>query len=180
MQQASRALAVLVACMVGLSGLVLSASAQDGSGDIEQIKLTEGQIVNLVAAQKDLGAVAKRLEGLPDDSEVSVKDELDAIATKHGFKDFNELDLVSANVQIVLDGIDPDTGAYEDPIVGLKEELEEVRVDKALEEDERKALVEELEEAVAALPALKFKENIELVKKHQKMIQNALDEGDGK
>lgn len=178
MWQAVRALAVTAACVVCWSASVVVASAQDGAGDIQQMLLSEKQVMGLAAAQKDLAAIAKRLDGLADDTEVSVKGELDDVAAKHGFKDFDELDQVSANVQIVLDGIDPETGEYQDPIIGLKEELEEVRVDTTLKPDEKKSLIEELEEAVASLPALKYKENIALVQKHRDLIQKALDEGD--
>jgi len=107
-----------------------------------------------------------------------VQKELNAIATKHGFKDFTELDDVSANVQIVLDGIDPETGDYADPLLDLKEELADVRADRELPAEERKTLIEELEEAVSLIPKLKFPENVELVKSHHKLIQNALDAGD--
>ena len=171
-------IAVVVACLVGGLSMTDGVLAQDAAGDIRQFKLTSEQIKGLVAAQPDLAGLAERLEKLPDDTEVSVQKELNGIATKHGFKDFTELDDVSANVQIVLDGIDPETGDYADPLIDLKEELAEVRADKKLPADEKKALIEELEEAVNSIPPLKFPENVELVKSHHKLIQNALDAGD--
>lgn len=171
-------IAVVVACLVGGLSMTNGVFAQDAAGDIRQFKLTSEQIEGLVAAQPDLTEVAERLEKLPDDTEVSVQNELNYVATKHGFKDFTELDDVSANVQIVLDGIDPETGDYADPLIDLKEELAEVRADKKLPADEKKALIEELEEAVNSIPPLKFPENVVLVKSHHKLIQNALDAGD--
>ncbi len=172
-------IAVVAACLMGGVGLATGAAALDDEFDIPQFKLTAEQIKGLVAAQPELGAMAERLEKLEDDSDVSVQKELNGIAKKHGFKDFDELDDVSANVQLVLDGIDPETGEYSDPLIGLKEELEEVKADKELPKEERKALIEELEEAMTALPPLKYKENVELVLEHQKLIQKALDAGDG-
>jgi hypothetical protein len=176
-------IAVVAACLMGglMGGLGLAtgAAALDDEFDIPQFKLTAEQIKGLVAAQPELAAMAERLEKLEDDSDVSVQKELNGIAEKHGFKDFDELDDVSANVQLVLDGIDPETGEYSDPLIGLKEELEEVKADKELPKEERKALIEELEEAMTALPPLKYKENVELVQEHQKLIQKALDAGDG-
>ena len=171
-------IAVVVACLVGGFSMTNGVLAQDAVGDIRQFKLTSEQIKGLVAAQSDLAEIAARLEKLPDDTEVSVQKELNIIATKHGFKDFTELDDVSANVQIVLDGIDPETGDYADPLLDLKEELADVRADRELPAEERKTLIEELEEAVSLIPKLKFPENVELVKSHHKLIQNALDAGD--
>lgn len=169
----------LLVCLMGGAGVVSSVSAQDAGGEIKQMLLTEEQIKNLISAQPDLAQVAKKLEGLPEDAEVSVEKELDAIATKHGFKDFTDLDNVSANVQLVLDGIDPETGEYQDPIEGLKEELAEVKADENLQAEEKSALIAELEEAVSTIPPLKHKENIELVRKHNKAIQHALDAAEG-
>ncbi len=168
----------VVACLVVVLGLATGAAAIDDGFDIRQFKLTSEQIKGLVAAQPELAAAADRLEKLDDDSDVSVQKELDGIAKKHGFKNFNELDDVSANVQLVLDGIDPETGEYSDPLIGLREELEEVKADKELPEEERKALLKELREAMTALPPLKHKENIALVLKHHALIQKALDAAD--
>lgn len=165
----------VVSCLIGTTGLATVAAAIDDGFDIRQFKLTSEQIKGLVSAQPELAATADRLEKLEDGTEVSVQKELDDIAKKHGFKDFIELDDVSANVQLVLDGIDPETGEYSDPLVGLKQELEEVKADKELPKEERQALLEELREALTALPPLKYKENITLVLKHHELIQKALD-----
>ncbi|MBU2580656.1 MAG: hypothetical protein KJ622_02920 [Alphaproteobacteria bacterium] len=168
-----------VACMIASAGLAgNSASAQDATGDINQIALSETQVKGLIAAQPSLAAIAKKLENAPESNDVSIEKELDEIAQKHGFKNFAELDDVSANVQLVLDGIDPENGEYTDPVVGLKEELAEVKGDTTMPADEKKALIEELEEALTSIPPLKHKENIDLVKKHQQAIQDALDAGD--
>lgn len=171
-------LVVAMACLIGGAGLAPRAMAQDAAGDIRQMVLSEAQVKGLIAAQPDLAAVAKKLEGVPEGKEVSVEKELDEIAVKHGFKNFAELDDVSANVQLVLDGLDPESGEYTDPVVGLQDELAEVKADVTMAADEKKALVAELEEALASIPPLKHKENIELVKTHQKAIQEALDAGD--
>lgn len=168
--------AMALACFIAGAGLVSAAAAQDAAGDINQVVLTEAQVKGLIAAQPDLAAVAKKLDSAPE-ADVSVEKELDEIATKHGFKDFAELDDVSATVQLVLDGIDPESGEYTDPVISLKEELAEVKADGTLNPDEKKELVSELEEALAAIPPLKHKENIEIVKSHHKEIQDSLDAG---
>ncbi|MEQ8825353.1 MAG: hypothetical protein RIC14_13365 [Filomicrobium sp.] len=170
-------IALVFSILIGVSSYSIAVSAQGAGDDIQQFALKEEQITNLVAAQPDLAKVAKRLEGMPDDAEVSVQKELDAIATKHGFKNFNELDQVSANVQLILDGLNPETGEYLDPIADMKQELAEVQGDAAMPENEKKELVEEINEAIATMPKLEFTENIALVKKHHKMILKALDAG---
>lgn len=171
--------AALVMLVVSGAGPIAVTAAQDAGGVVRQIALTEAQVKGLIAAQPDLAKIAQRLEGMPEDADVSVKPELDAIAVKYGFKDFVELDDVSANVQLVLDGLDPETGQYTDPIEGLKQELEEVKADPNLPDDEKKALIAELEEAVTAIPPLEHNGNIAIVKKYHKAILEALDGGQG-
>lgn len=171
--------ALVVACMIAGAGLPGRALAQEPVDEIKQIVLSEDQVKGLIAAQPSLAAIAKKLEKAPEENDVSIEKELDEIAQKHGFKNFTELDDVSANVQLVLDGIDPETGEYTDPVVGLKEELADVKADVTMPADEKTALIAELEEALESIPPLKHKENIELVKKHNKAIQDALDAGDG-
>lgn len=169
-------MAGLLASILLFSGLANQVSAQDAPPELKQVKLTEAHIKGLISAQPALAAVAKRLEGMPDDAAVNVQDELNEIASKNGFADFNELDEISANVQLVLDGLDPETGEYSDPVQSLKEELELVKADASIDAEEKKALIAELEDALQALPPLEHEENIELVKKFQKEIQASLDQ----
>lgn len=171
-------LGVALAGLIGGASLITAVSAQDAAGGINQFVVTEEQVQGLIAAQADLAAIAKKLENAPEGEDLKVEEQLDAIATKHGFKSFAELDDVSANVQLVLDGLDPETGEYTDPVEGLKQELEDVKADNQMAAEEKKALLEELEEALAAIPPLQNKENIDVVKKHRDAIQAALDAGD--
>ncbi len=170
--------AMVMACLLAGAGLSSGAFAQDAAGDINQVVLTEAQVTGLIAAQPDLAAIAKKLDNASEGDEVGVEKELDAIATNHGFKNFADLDDVSATVQLVLDGLDPETGEYVDPVVSLKEELEEVKADSSMDAEEKKELIGELEEALTAIPPLKHKENIEIVKKHRKAILDSLDAGE--
>ena len=180
MQHVNLVGSLVLSCVLILGAFGSSMSvAQEPELEFKQVKLTEDLVKNLIAAQPELAAVAKKLEALPDDAPVNVQDDLDAIATKHGFKNFVELDEISANVQLVLDGLDPETGEYTDPVVGLKEELEQVKADTEMPAEEKSTLIAELEDALTALPALEHKANIELVKKYSAEIQKSLDQSDG-
>ncbi len=168
-------LAAICAGVLALAGAFTQLSAQELEGELKQVELTDTQVKNLIAAQGDLAAVVNRLEQMPEDAEVSVKGDLDAIAKKHGFKDFEELDTVSANVQLVLDGIDPDSGEYADPVASLKQELADVEADDSMDAEEKKALVDELNEAINSIPPLAYPGNVAVVKKYQKEMQEAMD-----
>jgi hypothetical protein len=55
-----------------------------------------------------------------------LKAALDAAAKKHGFKDFNDYDEVTANITMVMTGMDAKTKVFTDPAIAIKEEIQEV------------------------------------------------------
>jgi hypothetical protein len=75
---------------------------------------------------------------------------------------------------MVLAGIDPDNGEYSDPIELIKKDIEAIKADKALSAEDRKTQLEEMEEALKEMQPLKFKENIAVVKKYAKQIDEVL------
>ncbi|HXF55172.1 MAG TPA: hypothetical protein VNK52_13720 [Hyphomicrobiaceae bacterium] len=172
--------AAVAVLLLGVSALSGSAIAQapsapaDAPAEMTQIRLTEQHIKGFLGAQKDLTAIASKIEAAGDTIDAKLQAEIDALARKHGFKDFNDFDDVRANIMMVLAGIDPDTGNYTDPVELIKKDIEAVKADKSLSEADRKQQLEELNEALKEMQPLKYKENIELVKKHQKAIDAVL------
>ncbi|MDX2289074.1 MAG: hypothetical protein NW217_09665 [Hyphomicrobiaceae bacterium] len=163
--------------------LVLAAAALVGglagpgavAQEMRQLKLTDAQVTGFVASQKDLAGFADKLQAAGDQLDPKLQAELDGIAKKHGFKDFAELDDVAANISIVMAGIDPQSGEYVDPVTSLKQELDDVKKDETIAADEKKQLVDELEEAIRSTPSLENKDNIALVIKHRESIEKALE-----
>ena len=164
-----RAWAAAAIVLVALAGAV---SAQDV---IKQVKLEEAAIKGFIAAQADMVKVSEKLAGAPSDKpDPKIQAELEEIAKKHGFKDFANYDDVAANIAMVMAGIDPQSGAYTDPIASIKKEIEDVTNDKALQEKDKKQMLEELNEALKVTPPLQFPENVELVKKYRTEIDKVL------
>lgn len=152
------------------------AAAQQPAGatEIKQLKLTEKQVTGFLGAQKDLVAITAKLEAAGDTIDEKLQKELDDIGRKHGFKDFSDFEEVRANVMMVLAGIDPDTGEYSDPIELIKKDIEAIKADKALSEEDRKSQLEEMNDALKEMAPLKYKENIDVVKKYAKQIDEVL------
>ncbi len=151
-------------------------ATQEASEDgIRQIKLTEAQVKSFISVQPDLTGIAPKLQAAGDEPDAALQAELDQIAKKHGFADFSELDDVAANISIVMAGLDAQTGEFTDPVEALKKELEEIKADTSIPEDDRKQLIEELSEAIKVTPALQHRENVDLVKAHRDEIEKALE-----
>ena len=164
------AFAVMVAMV--LVAYTPSASAQQQ--DFKQIKLSEQQVKGFISAQKDIGAIAPKLQAAGDKIDPALQAELEGIAKKHGFQTFAELDDVAANISMVMAGLDPQSGEYTDPVDAIKKEIADIEKDQAIPEKDKKQMLEEMAEALKTTPPLQFKDNIALVKKFQKEIEVSL------
>ncbi len=158
--------------------VVSTASAQSPPAvmapETRQVKLNDKHVTGFIAAQKDLVAISAKLEAAGDTIDDKLQKELDDIGKKNGFKDFADFEEIRANVMMVLAGIDPDTSEYSDPIELIKKDIEAIKADKALSEEDRKAQLEEMNEALKEMQPLKYKENIDIVKTYAKQIDDVL------
>ena len=148
--------------------------AQPAAPEISQIKLTDKHVTGFLGAQKDLVAITAKLEAAGDTIDDKLQKELDDIGRKNGFKDFADFEETRANIMMVLAGIDPDTSEYSDPIELIKKDIEAIKADKALSDADRKVQLDEMNDALKEMQPLKYKENIDVVKKHAKAIDEAL------
>lgn len=171
---------LLLPCLAAIVGLFVAATGvsaedQDAKDEpIKQIRLTETQVKNFISSQPDLAAVATKLQDAGDDIDPALQAELDELARKHGFANFSELDDVAANISIVMAGLDSKSGEFTEPVEALKKELEDVTADATIPEDDKKQLIEELNDAIKTTPRLEYMENVELVKAHRAEIEKAL------
>lgn len=173
------ALALGTSLAVAFTGVV-GASAQE---DFKQIELTDSQVTSFIAAQKDYEPLAKKLQDAGENVDDGLTKELDAVAQKHGFADFGDFEDVGANITLVLDGYDRESGEFTDPKTLMQKELEEIKADDSIPANEKKEIIKDLEQEIAAVPPLQYPSNVDVVKKHIKDIEALLpddvdDDGD--
>jgi len=123
-----------IACLAASFGTLPlhPALAQIGSPlQLKQIALTQQQIDDVLASQKEMEAITHKLpRNAPPSAQVIAK--LDGVAKKHDFASFDEYNTVIGNISIVMDGIDPQTKKYIGSDAGLKQQVEEVKADKQM------------------------------------------------
>lgn len=168
MQQVLR-LFIAAFAAVALVQLAGTVSAQ---APVKQLKLSEKQVEGFIAAHKDMGAVAEKMDS--DKPDPKVQAQLESIAKKFGFKDFNEYDDVASNIALVMAGIDPQTKAFTDPPTAIKREIDEITADKSMPEKERKQALDELAEAMKMAQPIQHPTNIEIVKKYYDRLEPLL------
>jgi hypothetical protein len=152
--------------------LIYIAGPVSAQAPVKQLQLGEKQVEGFIAAHLDMGKVAEKIQS--DKPDKAIQGQLESVAKKYGFKDFNEYDDVAANIALVMAGIDPQTKAFTDPPTAIKKEIDEVTADKSIPEKERKQALEELNEAMKMAQPIQFPGNIELVKKYYDRLEPLL------
>jgi hypothetical protein len=100
-----------LAAAIIFGALSQNAVAQEGTPpdeSVKQIALTDVQIENFIAAQKEMNAIiATAPQG--DQPDPKIMEQLEALAKKYKFANYAEFDDVAENIALVMSGIDPDT-----------------------------------------------------------------------
>ena len=141
---------------------------------LKQMALTDKQIEGVLAAQKDIDAIAEKL---PDDAkpDPKVTAELDAVARKNGFASYDEYNDVIDNISLVLAGIDPATKKYVGSEAIIKAQITQIQSDTSMPANDKKQALADLNEALKApSPPIENKENIDLVVKYYDKLADAL------
>jgi SPX domain protein involved in polyphosphate accumulation len=164
-----------LAALAGLALFAASAIAQsqkDGEDQwqFKQIKLTEKQVQDFISAQKQLAPLASKLENAADKPDPALQKQIEQIAKSNGFSTIDEFDDVAANISLVLAGLDPQSGQFTEPPDQIKKDIDELKQDKQLPQKDKDQALEEMQEALKRVAPLQFKENVAVVKKYQKEL----------
>ncbi len=153
-------------------------AAQAAPPQIVQMPLTEKQIEQVLAAQKDLEAIYDKM---PDDPKAKPDPKLDAqledVAKKYGFASYADYTGVIDNVSLVLAGVDPATKKYVGNEAIIKQQIAAVQADKKMSAKDKKEALADLNEALTAPgPAVENQGNIALVEKYYDKLADALSD----
>jgi len=166
------------AVCLGLAAVVALAPAAYAEDppevQMKQIKLTDKQVTDFIAAQPELAKISDKLQGTNGTPDAAAQTELETIAKKHGFADFSELDDVASNISLIMAGLDAQSGEFTDPSEALTKELASVKADNSIAEADKKQLVDQLTDAIKSTPKVEHPENVAIVKAHRAEIEKAL------
>ena len=141
---------------------------------IKQIQLSEKQVENFIAVQKDMVAIMQKMQGGPGAKpDPKLEAEVDSVVKKYGFANLDEYNSVAQNISLLMSCIDAKTKAFSEPKVAIQKQIEELKADKSVPEPQKKQILEDLNEALATVEPIKFPGNIDLVKKYYDKIDSA-------
>lgn len=139
------------------------AVAQGQGQGPSQIQLTAKQVQQYVTAFKQMAPLFEKLDAAGGKPDAKLMAMVEAAVKKYGFKDLDEYDQVVVSIVAVLDGVDPKTKQYTDPVALIKKEIAAVEADKTMKPDERKKALEGLNAELSEVQAVQFPSNIPLV-----------------
>jgi hypothetical protein len=141
---------------------------------MKQIALTEKQIEGVLAATKEMDPLTEKLpeNGKPDAKLIA---QLDGVAKKNGFADYDDYNNVVDNISLVLGGFDPATKKYVGSDAVIKAQIAQVQADKKMSPKDKKEALADLNDALKSpAPAIENKGNIDLVTKYYDKLADAL------
>ena len=156
-----------------LSQNVVAQESTPPGETLNQVALTDAQIESFISAQKEMvPIVAKAPPG--DRPDPKIVEQLEAVAKKHNFANYNEYDDVAETIGLVMSGIDPDTKKYVGPDAVIKKHIAWIDSENLAANDKKRQL-EELQSKLKSLPEpVKFPANIDLVVKNYDKINAAM------
>jgi hypothetical protein len=140
----------------------------------KQMRLTDKQVKGFISAQKQLAPLASKLEAQGEKSDPALQKQVEQIAKTNGFASLDELGDVTSNISIVLAGLDPKTGQFTEPPDLIRKEMEEVKQDTQMSQKDKDQALSEMQKALKVAAPLQYKENISVVKKYQKELEQVM------
>jgi hypothetical protein len=129
--------------------------------EIDQVQLTAAQIDAYIATEKEIAPLTARLKGNAQPSK-QMMTQMEGIAKKNGFKDFDEFGDVGANIGMVFGGINPESKKYE-PEELIRREIAAVTADQKIPAAQKRQILQEMQRASTSVPKLKYPANADLV-----------------
>jgi len=137
--------------------------------EIEQIELTQTQIDAFIATEKEIAPITAKLKGNAQPSK-QIMSQMETIAKKNGFKDFDEFGDVGTNIGMVFGGIEPLSKQY-NPEELIRRQIAAVQADKKIPAKQKQQILKDLQQASTSVPKLKYPANAELVVKNYDRLQ---------
>ena len=148
------------------SRVVAEAGPQGGQQSPGQVALTGKQVEQYIAAFKDLTPLFEKLDAAGDKPDPKLLASVEATVKKYGFRDMADYDTIANSIVAVLDGVDPKTKQYTDPIISIKQAIADVQKDKSMSPGDRKKAIAELNAELKEVQPVQHKGNIQLVLKY--------------
>jgi len=143
---------------------------------LKQIALTDKQVEAVIASKPEFDPIFEKMPEGMEEPDAKTMAQLDGVAKKHGFANFSEYDQVTTNINIVLDGFDPQSKKYVGPEAVLKQQIAELQADKKMAPKDKKEALAQLNEALKSVTPLQFPGNAQVVAKYYDKLSQLMSQ----
>ena len=166
--------AAWLAASFGTLALDPALAQAGGPPQLKQIALTQKQIDDVLASQKEMDAITQKLPQNVQPNSKAIA-QFDGIAKKHGLANYEEYSTIIGNIILVMDGIDPQTKKYIGSDAALKQQIEQLKANRQMSAADKKQALANLDMALKVKePEVQNKGNIDLVIKNYDKLDAAL------
>lgn len=149
--------------------------ASPGPSPVRQVALTEKQIKGFLAASSDIRSVTDNAPEDVDKLSPKTVAQLDAVARKNGFASYDEYNLISENIGLVIAGYDTVNRTYVGKEALIKSRIARVQADQKMSADSKQEKLRDLQDDLGwPLPRVAYKNNIGLVVKYRDQLIAAM------
>lgn len=181
------ALAVLLVLLIAPLSAQAQGSPEAGAGGLAQVKLSEDQVTGFIESYPRLRALGDKYdamnEGRPNSrnpasaftgmlkNEAALR-EMNEVLQDHGFADFNDWAKVAYSIMIARQWEGDEKG----PAAQLDKAIDQIRSNKQLGDDQKKALIDRIESQRSMMGLFTpDPENVALVTQYGEQIDQAVD-----
>jgi hypothetical protein len=172
--------AVCIVCLAVASCVVSADSAtaqeQAASSTVKQMPLTNKQIEGVIAAQKGMDEINQKVSEQPKPY-LLVAEQLESVAKKNGFANYEEYMSVVDNISIVLAGFDPVTKKYIGSESLIRGQIAQIQADKNMPAEDKTEALNELNAALKSpAPPVENNGNVELIATYYDKLADAMND----
>ena len=128
---------------------------------IAEVELTQSHVDAFIATNREIAPVTAKLKGSRPPSDQMMA-QMDAIANKYGFNDFDDFAEVGTSIRMVFRGINPESRRY-DPEAMIRRQIGAVHGDSKMPPKQKLQTLNDLHRALKSGAKLKYPANAELV-----------------
>jgi hypothetical protein len=169
---------VTPAALIASSALAQAQQSAPADEGAKQVALTDQQVQNFLAAQKDIDAILQKVPQGAQGPDPTAMAALDAAAKTYNFANYAEYDTVASNIGLVMAGMDPQTKKYVGPEAVIKEQIAEIQADKSMSPKDKKDQLDELNAQLQSPQPAALPGNIDLVSKYYDKLAASAPQND--
>jgi len=160
-----------LACLALLAISLINAEGVAQERSMQQVTLTEKQVLGYVAVRQAVYAFTHPQDGkVPNRQDPEVREKLDGIARENGFADYAGFSKVASDILNIMARIDHHTKRFVEAKSEIEQSIIKIKADPSLRAEQKKLALEVLDVSLQKAITIQTPGNIALIEKYYEQI----------